>query len=270
MSSGQIVMGASHMCRNSVAIAGSPADVALRESAYLRPGDVFPTPEDPCTDAASGFTDGGACPQRQGQCDGQGCCPPSDRPPDQQPPAADRPQTASPQAYVGTGPADQCSVDSPEGGRQAMASQVASASVVPGGTAANAQQGGKPTQPQASSSCPKQPPGHWRGPDGAVAAHCRLAQPAGRTGSQPQQSAEGDTVSCQQDGFPSVAYASPEGEAEAGEGAVSVSDASAAGISEFSASRISSTSAAVKPPLNKLLDYIRWWSVKRCVVVGIG
>ena len=50
---------------------------------------------------------------------------------------------------------------------------------------------------------------------------------------------------------------------EAAEGATSISGASAGSSPDLRGAGASGTSTAARPPLNKLLDYIRRWSVKR-------
>ena len=77
----------------NVSTAGSAADVALRETAYLRPGEVFPASapaEEDCSDAAAAGQDSGTWPHRTGTCDGLGCCPPSDRPPPAESPSVEQ------------------------------------------------------------------------------------------------------------------------------------------------------------------------------------
>ena len=218
--------------QRSIGCPGSPADVALRDGAYLRPGDVFPIPEDPCSDPASEGTDGSACSERQGQCYSVSCCPPSHTPPAGELPAATPPVARSWPAAAGTAASDQCSADRADSGRQGTASRSASECMRPNGLAANAQDAGRPARVPVSNICPKQPPGHERTPNGASS----------------QEQLEG----CSSD-----EGAANEGGAAAGEGA--------AGISGFStSSSSSSSSSSARPPLNKLLDYIRRWSVKRC------
>ena len=83
--------------------AGSPADAALRETAYLRLGEVFPasTAENNSTDdAAAADRDPGVWPEQTGLCDGHGCSPPSDPPP----PATTPPSGKQALGEAGSGP----------------------------------------------------------------------------------------------------------------------------------------------------------------------
>jgi len=64
--------------------------MALRETAYLRPGEVFPASnleEEDCSHTTAADQDSGTCPHRAGTCDGHGCCSPADRPPLAVPPS---------------------------------------------------------------------------------------------------------------------------------------------------------------------------------------
>ena len=162
--------------------------MALRETAYLRPGEVFPEAhpdKEDCSDATAADEQLGTCPHRAGTCDGHGCCPPADRPP----------PAVTPQDKEVLGERGSDSVD-----------------------------GGNGPGAMSAAQCG---PGHH--PD---ATSCRSEHHV-----SPHTAAQPDAAS----------------------GNMCPGSDGAAGICDGS--------AAAKPPGSKLLDYIRWWSVKRCTSI---
>ena len=241
--------------------------MALRQAAYLQPGDVFPAPTsaDHAEIEVATDTEADTWPQCPGLCDGDGCRPPVDPPlPRIEPPLESQVPSVSGSdaACAGGNAADQClasssscsksdQTSSPSTNRCSIGQPAISADSSP----ADAGERDPPSGQPDAARCMRQPQGNCAGCGTASAEQGASLQQSGPAFSKPDQYVE-HRAAAQPDVGPSGAIQSDPARSDS-VGRDTTGTAGGGGGGGITASS--------KPPVNKLLDYIRRWSVKRSV-----